>query len=80
MRKKLHQHCIRWLENHWKRHEPEPHHLYRYEENESVAVPEFHTGKVKHHEEDAAAEETFPIKSKPTYKNAIAQQTSDGIF
>jgi len=59
MRKKLHQHCIRWLENHWKRHEPEPHHLYRYEENESVAVPEFHTGKVKHHEEDAAAEETI---------------------
>ena len=39
---------------HWKQHEPEEHHLYLDDRNETVAVPEFHTGKVKHspeHEE-----------------------------
>ena len=36
------------LEKHWKRHEPEEHHLYLYDRNETVAVPEFHTGKVEH--------------------------------
>ena len=54
MKHELRRRCVRWLEKHWKRHEPEGHHLYLYDRNETVAVPEFHTGKVKHspeHEE-----------------------------
>ena len=53
MKHELRSRCVRWLEKHWKRHEPEEHHLYLYDRNETVAVPEFHTGKVKHPAEDA---------------------------
>ena len=59
MKHKLHHRCIRWLENHWKRHEPEPHHLYLYDRDETVAVPEYHTGKVKHEPEHPEEEETI---------------------
>ena len=45
-----------WLESHWKRHEPEPHPMYNYDD---TAVPEYHTGKVKHHTEDAPDEESI---------------------
>ena len=48
MKHELRRRCVRWLEKHWKRHEPEEHHLYLYDRNETVAVLEFHTGKVKH--------------------------------
>ena len=48
MKHELRRRCVRWLEKHWKQHEPEEHHLYLYDRNETVAVPEFHTGKVKH--------------------------------
>ena len=48
MKHELRHRCVRWLEKHWKQHEPEEHHLYLYDRNETVAVPEFHTGKVKH--------------------------------
>ena len=54
MKHELHRRCVRWLEKHWKQHEPEEHHLYLYDRIETVAVPELHTGKVKHspeHEE-----------------------------
>lgn len=37
-----------WLQAHWKRHEPDPHHLYHYDD---TALPEYHTGKVKHEPE-----------------------------
>ena len=47
MKHELRRRCVRWLEKHWKQHEPEEHHLYLYDRNETVAVPEFHTGKVK---------------------------------
>ena len=43
-----------WLETHWKRHEPEPHPLYQYDE---TAVPEYHTGKVKHEQEHLEEED-----------------------
>lgn len=58
MKHELRRRCARWLEKHWKRHEPEEHHLYLYDRNETVAVPELHTGKVKHapeHEEQGGA-------------------------
>ena len=45
MKHELRRRCVRWLEKHWKQHEPEEHHLYLYDRNETVAVPEFHTGK-----------------------------------
>ena len=45
-----------WLEKHWKRHEPEPHPLYDYTE---TAVPEYHTGKVKHPSVEDAGEENI---------------------
>ena len=59
MKHNVRRHCIRLLEKLWKRHEPEPHHLYRYEENETMAVPEFHTGKVRHHDDAEAPEESI---------------------
>ena len=45
-----------WLERHWKRHEPEPHPMYHYDD---TAVPEYHTGKVKHPAEEAPEEESI---------------------
>ena len=43
-----------WLETHWKRHEPAPHPPYQYDE---TAVPEYHTGKVKHEAEHLKEED-----------------------
>ena len=40
MKHELRRRCVRWLEKHWKRHAPEEHHLYLYDRNETVAVPE----------------------------------------
>ena len=45
MKHELRRRCVRWLEKHWKQHEPEEHHLYLYDRNETVALPEFHTSK-----------------------------------
>ena len=45
MKHELRRRCVRWLEKHWKRHEPEEHPLYLYDRNETVAVPEFHTAR-----------------------------------
>lgn len=82
MKHELRRRCVRWLEKHWKQHEPEEHHLYLYDRNETVAVPELHTGKVKHspeHEEQgevihydnvAIPEIHLPHKNKQN-KNAI---------
>ena len=42
MKHELRRRCVRWLEKHGKQHEPEEHHLYLYDRNETVAVPEFH--------------------------------------
>ena len=55
LKHKVHQRIFSLLERHWKRHAPpQPH-----GEEETVAVPEFHTGKV--HSPDAAAPEDESI-------------------
>ena len=68
MKHELRRRCVRWLEKHWKRHEPEEHHLYLYDRNETVAVPEFHTGKVAHHTD---ADGT-PAADKPIHYDNVA--------
>ena len=47
---------LTWLEKHWNRHEPDPHPAYHYDD---TAVPEYHTGKVKHPQEDSCEEESI---------------------
>ena len=64
MKHELRRRCVRWLEKHWKQHEPEEHHLYLYDRNETVAVPEFHTITWP------SRRSIFPTKNKQN-KNAI---------
>ena len=54
MKHELRRRCVRWLEKHWKQHEPEEHHLYLYDHSpeheeqgevihyDNVAIPEIH--------------------------------------
>ena len=54
MKHELRRRCVRWLEKHWKRHEPEEHHTGKVEHSpeheeqgevihyDNVAIPEIH--------------------------------------
>ena len=55
LKHKVHQRVFSLLERHWKRHAP-PH---PHGEEETVAVPEFHTGKVHHPDATAPEEESI---------------------